>query len=69
MLAIWDEIDSKDDILVYTRIEKKLHGGGAPAYFRDTGVVVKLMPRHTRAKQVHDVRVHRLLLQKHHPVM
>ncbi|KAK9797766.1 hypothetical protein WJX73_008737 [Symbiochloris irregularis] len=51
LISIWDEIDSKDDVLVYTWVEKKLHGGGAPAYFRDTGVVVKLMPRVTRAKQ------------------
>ena len=40
----------------YTVIEKKLHGGGAPAYFRDSGVCVKLMPRVTRAKQVCCIR-------------
>ena len=52
LVSVWDEIDSRDNILVYTVVEKKLHGGGAPAYFRDTGVVVKLMPRATHAKQV-----------------
>ena len=51
-LILWDEIDSKDNILVYTVVEKKLHGGGAPAYFKASGVSVKLAPRVTRAKQV-----------------
>ena len=56
-LVLWDEIDSKDNVLVFTFIEKKMHGGGAPAYFKGSGVCVKLMPRVTRAKQVCHVRV------------
>lgn len=50
---IWDEIDSGDDFLAYTRISKMLHGGGATEYFKDTQVSVKLMPRKSTAPQVH----------------
>ena len=51
-IMIWDEIDSGDDLLTYTRVAKKLHGGGASEFFKDTAVSVKLMPRKSRAPQV-----------------
>ena len=53
---IWDEIDSGDDFLAYTRVSKILHGGGATEYFKDTQVSVKLMPRKSTAPQVQLVR-------------
>ena len=51
-IIIWDEIDSGDDFLAYTRVSKMLHGGGATGYFKDTEVSVKLMPRKSHAPQV-----------------
>ena len=51
-IMIWDEIDSGDDFLAYTRVAKMLHGGGATEYFKDTQVSVKLMPRKSTAPQV-----------------
>ena len=51
-IMIWDEIDSGDDLLTYTRVAKKLHGGGASEFFKETEVSVKLMPRKSSAPQV-----------------
>lgn len=59
-IMIWDEIDSGDDFLAYTKVSKMLHGGGATEYFKDTQVSVKLMPRKSVAPQVTSLFCHTL---------